>query len=132
MKTLLLVSDSFSEDRFFILFFSNLYKSYFGLIVGTDSGKLGELEIDLDLSLGMVEALQALMPCCRCLGSFWCGMRTRSHEAFLPSKWQSHGRYNTEHQEKGRARSKGKIAGQQLSLRPPPRWQAVLQGGLSS
>lgn len=79
-----------------------------------------ELEIDLDLSLGTVEALQVLMPCCSCLGSFWCGMRTRSHEAFLPGKWQSQGRYNMEHQERGRAHSKGKMAGQELSVSPPP------------
>ena len=78
-----------------------------------------DLEIALDLSLGMLEAPQALMTCCRCLGSFWCGVRTRSREAFLPGKWQSHGRYNMGHQEKGRAHSKEKIAGQQLSVRPP-------------
>ena len=42
---------------FLFYFFSNLYKSYFGLTVGTDGGKLEELEIDLNLSLGMVEAL---------------------------------------------------------------------------
>lgn len=41
MKTLILVSDSFSEGRSFILFFSNLHKSYSGLIVGTDGDKLG-------------------------------------------------------------------------------------------
>lgn len=109
-----------------------MYKSYFGLTVGTDGGKLEELEIDLNLSLGMVEALQALMPCCRCLGSFWCGMRTRSYEAFLPGKRQSHGRYNMEHQEKGRAHSKVKIAGQQLSVRPPQVAGSVTVRSLSS
>lgn len=118
LKILVLVSDSFSEGRFFIFYFLICTKVTLGLIVRTDSGKLGGTgNSSRPVSGDVGHMVYALLQVPR---EFSVWYEDRSREAFLPGKWQSQGRYNMGQQRKGRAHSKEKIAESAAFNETPP------------